>query len=44
MGPQSPVDMKPDTATLLGAFTPRGNSPTSPKYKVFLTKLVNTVT
>lgn len=34
LGPQSPIDMKPDTATLLAGFSPGsiggGNSPTSP--------------
>jgi len=34
LGPQSPIDMKPDTATLMGGFSPGsvggGNSPTSP--------------
>ena len=35
LGPQSPIDMKPDTATLMGGFSPGsvggGNSPTSPR-------------
>ncbi|XP_059351315.1 retinoic acid receptor RXR-like isoform X2 [Daphnia carinata] len=33
LGPQSPIDMKPDTATLMAGFSPGsvgGNSPTSP--------------
>jgi len=36
MGPQSPIDMKPDTNSLLsssGAFSPgTGAGPTSPRY------------
>jgi len=36
LGPQSPIDMKPDTATLMGGFSPGsvggGNSPTSPRF------------
>ncbi|XP_046452433.1 retinoic acid receptor RXR-alpha-B-like isoform X3 [Daphnia pulex] len=35
LGPQSPIDMKPDTATLMAGFSPGsvggGNSPTSPR-------------
>ena len=38
LGPQSPVEMKPDTATLMGGFSPGsvggGNSPTSPRFEL----------
>lgn len=32
MGPQSPVDMKPDVAALMATFSPGNISPTSPRY------------
>ena len=45
LGPQSPIDMKPDTATLMAGFSPGsvggGNSPTSPRFYLHSLMILN---